>query len=304
MSFKIEICPLTGLEVMEQDIIPHPENIHITEYRNLIIGGVILNTPSYNALQNLGDKTILSIIAGICRHYFQKYGKSFEVKYDFVKSGYRDYEYPKTFNEKALYYLKYLYENGGAEYKSFDVRTYLDYTLSYAEDEYEFDRIITKLIDKNYIFVPTLPYFAGADLKYRKITLNKNGIQEIEKTFPKIPMVGLVDQDIKTGDLQMDDKINHAKKLFFKSDATIDDKRSACETLSYVLEPLRDELKSVFTDADVNAFFRIVNEFDIRHNKDYTKDLKYEEQLEWVFYTLLNTITCYVKLKNKIILFR
>jgi hypothetical protein len=114
-----------------------------------------------------------------------------------------------------------------------------------------------------------------------------------------MPMVGLVNQDISTGYPDIDNQINHAKDLFFSEPPTFEKMRSACETLSYVLEPLRKDLSQYFSQKDINAFFQIVNTFDIRHNKEYTNELVTEEQLEWVFYTLLNTISTFVKLKNK-----
>ena len=112
-------------------------------------------------------------------------------------------------------------------------------------------------------------------------------------------MISLVNQEIQTGNPQIDMNINHAKKLFFKTDATIAEKRSACESLSFVLEPLRDDLNSFFSSSDISDFFQIVNRFDIRHNKETTTKLVHEEQLEWIFYTLLNTINVYTKLKAK-----
>ena len=78
----------------------------------------------------------------------------------------------------------------------------------------------------------------------------------------------------------------------------MDRMRSACETLSYVLERLRTELEAYFSTKDIADFFQLVNRFDIRHNKETTKALQHPEQLEWVFYTLLNTINTYIKIKN------
>jgi len=60
------------------------------------------------------------------------------------------------------------------------------------------------------------------------------------------------------------------------------------------LEPLREELKKTFT-SDTKIFFRIVNEFNVKHNKERTKNIQHEEQLEWIFYSLLNTINTYSK---------
>ncbi|HMQ79325.1 MAG TPA: hypothetical protein PKE39_09260 [Ignavibacteria bacterium] len=296
---RIEICPLTGLQINNEDIVPHIENQFLFEYKNRILGGVIFTEQSYLAVENLEDYEVKSIIIGICRNHFEKYKKGFEVKYDFVKNGYKDFEYPKNFKEKSLKFMNYLYENGGDEYKSFTIRPTIDFPLAYALNGDEFTRILTKL-DREYILeVKDIQYAAGGMNVYCEVLFTSNGISEIEKDKPVVPMVGLVDQDVRTGDTSIDDKINHAKKLFFKSNSNFDDKRSACETLSYVLEPLREELKHYFSNPDVNDFFRMVNDFDIRHNKEHTKDIKTEEQLEWVFYALLNTISCFVKIKNK-----
>jgi len=43
----------------------------------------------------------------------------------------------------------------------------------------------------------------------------------------------------------------------------------------------------------------MVNNFNIRHNKTSTKVIEHEVQLEWIFYSLLNTITTYIKIRNK-----
>jgi hypothetical protein len=113
-------------------------------------------------------------------------------------------------------------------------------------------------------------------------------------------MAALVDQAISTGDYETDERINHAKDLFFREPQSIDRMRSACEVLSFVLEPLREDLKQYFQKGDVSNFFNIVNNFDIRHNKEQTKAIVHPEQLEWVFYSLLNTITAYTKLKARL----
>jgi hypothetical protein len=127
--------------------------------------------------------------------------------------------------------------------------------------------------------------------------LTKYGIEEVEKGRPKMPMHDLVSQEISTGDPSIDATIEQARRLFFSEPTSFDSKRSACEALSYVLEPLRNELKDKF-DSDTEAFFNIVNTFNIRHNKLSTKRINNEEQLEWVFYSLLNTINTYVKMKK------
>ena len=113
-----------------------------------------------------------------------------------------------------------------------------------------------------------------------------------------MPLFGLVSQVISTGNSEVDEKINHARELFFDNAQSLDKMRSACEALCFILEPLREDLKNYFNQKDVSDFFQIVNTFDIRHNKETTKNIVHEEQLEWLFYSLLNTINTYVKLKQ------
>ena len=135
---------------------------------------------------------------------------------------------------------------------------------------------------------------------YVNVLLSEEGRKEAKKELPQVPMFSLFSQEITTGDLDTDGKINHAKDLFFTEPQTMDRMRSACEALSFVIEPMRKDLKKFIADADVEHFFQLVNKFDIRHNNDYTKNLQHPEQLEWVFYSLLNTINTYTKLKKRL----
>lgn len=75
--------------------------------------------------------------------------------------------------------------------------------------------------------------------------------------------------------------------------------RSACITLAAVLERYRGDLSFAFGKKDTDAFFALVNEFDIRHNHTRVKQIEHPEQLEWVYYTLLNSISTYCKLKAR-----
>nr|GEY91381.1 hypothetical protein [Tanacetum cinerariifolium] len=153
--------------------------------------------------------------------------------------------------------------------------------FAYADNPEQFTRIIESA-EKNYWLEWTGADVIGMDTKhYRGVHLTSSGVEEVEKTLPNIPMIGLVNQVIETGDASADEKINHAKDLFFQQPQTLDRMRSACEALSFVLEPIREDLKLYFSKGDVSDFFNIVNNFDIRHNKDQTKSITHPEQLEW-----------------------
>ncbi len=115
---------------------------------------------------------------------------------------------------------------------------------------------------------------------------------------PDWPLLGLIEQKIETGDLKIDAEIQSARELFLNRSATEEQMRSGCEKLSFVLEPLREKLK-IHLDGDTEAFFTIVNNFNVRHNKATTKKIAHREQYEWVFYGMLNTINAYSKMIKK-----
>lgn len=241
----------------------------------------------------------MHIYRGLIRHHYEKYKEYMKITSDFIDTGCAGCDYPKNFFEKCLTFLTYLYENGGSEYKSFNF-TCNDYALAYSEDNYDFQNIIEYLIDDGKIEHRHRPAINSARIMINfEIRLTIDGIKYVERELPVVPLGHLINENIFTYNKKIDDSIKHAKKLFFKENSTKDDKRSACEALSFVLEPIREELKKVLTSSDVSDFFEIVNTFDIRHNKESTKSIQHEEQLEWIFYSLLNSIICYYKLWKK-----
>jgi hypothetical protein len=126
------------------------------------------------------------------------------------------------------------------------------------------------------------------------------GYVKMESRKASFIMYSLFKQGTDTGDKIVDEKINHAIELFLKPKSTMAEKRSACENLSFVLEPLKEEITIIFSSKDKNDFFILVNNFNIRHNNEITQKNIHEEKLEWIFYTLLNTINTYYKLKKKL----
>ena len=205
----------------------------------------------------------------------------------------------ETFDERVIYFLNYIYENGGNEYRANHFDDYTSHHLAGMWTPSQFNNLMKALLSKDWISCESRESIVGGNSWYFGVRLTEKGIVEVQKGLPKIPMIGLVNQEITTGDSKTDEKINHAKNLFFGDPQTMEHMRSACITLAAVLEPLRDDLTPTITSADVNTFFELVNKFDIRHNKGNVKRLEHPEQLEWVFYSLLNTINTYTKLKNR-----
>lgn len=278
-----ELKPLTGTTL---------------EYETEFVGKVKITLPAYQEL--LTGNYERYIIAGICKDRTLKNEEPILIDSDFIRDGYIKLNPPIEFDEKCNYFLKHLYQFGGKENKEFELNSTKHFPLAFADPE-EFTRVVDQLkSDFSITIRKTHQMGRGKESQiYMGVKMTNSGKEEAKKSLPKMPLFGLVSQQITTGNFEIDEKINHARELFYDDVPTLDKMRSACETLSYVLEPLRDDLKSYFSQKDVSDFFQIVNTFDIRHNKDTTKNLVHEEQLEWVFFSLLNTINAYTKLKQR-----
>lgn len=281
-----------------------PENIKPTtsttiEYFEPTVGNVRVTLVAYNELMT--GEYERYIIAGITRNALEDKKAPPLIDSQFIREGFKALNPPMDFKEKAHRFLKYLYLHGGRENQKFELNSTMAFPLAYADTD-EFIRIVEYLEKQNWIEISKI-HKMGAMASQRLfmgVELTTWGIEEAEKQLPQIPLMGLVEQKITTGNIAIDEKINHAKNLFFKENSTLDDKRSACETLSHVLEPLRNDLNTFFSQSDISDFFQIVNRFDIRHNKSTTVKIIHEEQLEWIFYTLLNSVNAFIKLKKKV----
>ncbi len=296
MITEIKQDCLLGRDINPKDIKPITSST--IEYYEQTVGNIKVTLVAYNELMT-GDFERY-IIAGITRNAYEDKQEPPLIDSQFIRDGYKALNPPTDFKAKVHRFLQDIYERGGRENERFELNSTMHFPLAYTEPD-EFIRIIEYLEKQKWINIGRT-HKIGAMASQRLfmgVELTTWGMDEIEKKLPQIPLIGLVDQKIKTGNIAVDEKINHAKNLFFKKNATLDDKRSACEALSYILEPLRNDLATFFSSADVNDFFQIVNRFDIRHNKDTTINLLHEEQLEWIFYTLLNSINTFVKLKTK-----
>lgn len=281
----------------ESKIYPNLDSTYTYEF--LPVGKVKISLPVYMSFQNKRDFRH-PILAGICRQAFELGNEPPLIDSNFLESEIKNIKYPKSFVEKCNHLLKYIYNNGGNDFKEFKFLGSKDYPLAFADNQEEFNKIIKHLEKNFFIEIGNEMGMSGSRIIFDDVTLTNTGIMEVEKELPKIPMIGLVNQEISTGNIEVDKTINHAKQLFFQQPTSLDKMRSACESLSYVLEPLRKDCENIFGKSDTNDFFKIVNEFDIRHNKERTKQIEYPEQLEWIFYSLLNSINTYTKISKNL----
>lgn len=287
----METCPITGRPVTIQ-MDQHGTTYY---YETPITGPVVFTDMAFRQAGQLTPQQ-KSILQGICRNRQLRHQEPQVINAAFLQQ-LENQPIPYAFEEKARHFLQYLYDNGGKAYQEHHLTSPNAGPIAYASAE-EFDRIMRFLQDEGWVATGSITS-TQQGTAYQSVHLTKSGINEIEKGQAKIPIYGLVNQQITTGDAETDAMIEHARALFFNPPATLEAKRSACECLSYLLEPLRQELKVLFV-GDTEIFFNLINNFAIRHNKETTKRMEHPEQLEWVFYGLLNTLNTYVKMKKKL----
>jgi len=128
----------------------------------------------------------------------------------------------------------------------------------------------------------------------------------IVSRLPEEGLEHLVNEQVPLGLIQDDEsKIQHAIDLFFKRNASEEDKKSALKALYELLEIIRKDLKSnKYLSREEDDIFSVANNERIRHMIDRSHKSKtgVQESLEepyvtWMFYKMLNTIKTYLKSK-------
>ena len=98
------------------------------------------------------------------------------------------------------------------------------------------------------------------------------------------------------------EKYRSAIKMYLHYTSNREEKRKAINLLADILEPLRNELKNILNEEwefnknlHDNLIFEIVNNFNIRHNKEvknYSEDIWFE----WMFHYYTSLINTYYRL--------
>lgn len=177
MLINFTTCPITGTIKMENEIFDVPGNPFLMKYKNQIIGEVIIPTQLFTMLEGGKYSDIFPIITGILRENYERYGKPFDLNDTFLSGGYKEYNYPNDFNEKAKFFLKYLFDSGGKEYKSIKIFPRLDYSLAHANGIDEFYRILKKLELEDYIGMKKYETEDG-EIVQAEILLTQKGLKE------------------------------------------------------------------------------------------------------------------------------
>lgn len=158
------------------------------------------------------------VLAGICRNAFENNEEPPLIDSEFLSSDFRrKFNVPSSKKEKARHLLKLLYRKGGSDLGRFQLNSTRDRTLTYSKDDKEFNDIVEYLDTQLLIKVGHTNKCLGGRVDYVDVQLTGLGIEEVEAELPKIPVIGLVVQEITTGDATVDENINHAKKLFLKA---------------------------------------------------------------------------------------
>lgn len=295
MPERFNRCLLTGAPIKD---LAWNDMRSIVVYTSQLTGPVQLGALYAQELLNLGqfDQPIL---AGYFRNKYEAGLEPAVVTKDVAERIIAAQDYPLDFEQRAAFLLRFLYDNGGKEYRRRDISSSSDYPLCYAMNGDELIRIMSMLQARGLVNVGNEKILSAGRKAYMEVTITPAGFEKVVGDLPAEHLTGLIRGRIQTGQPDLDAKVNHAHDLFHGANGDMEQLRSACITLAAVLERYRGDLSFAFGKKDTDAFFALVNEFDIRHNHTRVKQIEHPEQLEWVYYTLLNSISTYCKLKAR-----
>ena len=207
-----EKCAIIGYPLNKNEIKPFTGTT--IEYETEYVGKVKITLPAY--IELLDDDFDRYIIAGICKDKTLKNEEPFLIDSKFVRGDYKKLNPPTKFDEKCSHFLKYIYESGGNDNQEFEFNSTKHFPFAFSSPE-EFNRVVDQLANDGFITIRKSHRLSGSLKNYlfMGVKLTNNGKNEVKKRLPKMPLFGLVDQTIKTGDTQVDEKLNHARQLFF-----------------------------------------------------------------------------------------
>ena len=101
------------------------------------------------------------------------------------------------------------------------------------------------------------------------------------------------------------EKMSSASRMYYRFDSSMEEKKKAINILADILEPIRDNVKDIFDKDHLGKkphdklIFDIVNNFNVRHNKDNQK-LDYSKEIwyDWMMQYYTSVIIAYYKIQK------
>lgn len=191
-------------------------------------------------------------------------------------------QYYEEYSEEVLFsVIEILYDHIGF----YDSVKENDKTNETKEEFALFINNILKLYKDGYYLEPTNGYVMNLPNEALKRQLEYQGAEIPEDVFQKL---------------------QSASKNYYRFNADLESKKSAIVILAGILENVREDLKIVLnreygikkTEHD-KLIFGIVNEYNIRHNRDDQKnDYSHEIWFDWMMQYYTSVIIAYYKLKK------
>ena len=291
-------CLITASSVSESDIIAEPE-----------FGGIVYRTKygilrvTHIALSMLKDFCTDRKKRNILRGYIRNRNFDRNDVIDITSEILIHIHIPKnldSFEAKWIHLLKYIERRGGKLRKPFRLSSESDYIITFSDDSMEFQRLGEYLFLNGYMDVSN-PH-SNFPRVMMDVTIKDKGMEFLHQGY-KHTILNRLASNVFNWDEKVSPIVDKACELFFKENSSREEKRVACKSLADVIENIQKinkRLNKYFTIKDTNTFFKIVNEYEIRHNHEKIKRIEFEEQLEWVFYSLLNTLITYYKLESRL----
>ncbi len=166
-------CPLTGQKI--NLVKPNPLK-EVYYYETYMTGKVRITDVALDAAEGLSTRE-KELLTGICRNKTIKNEEPDVITASFLQT-LNNQNIPYEFEERGIYFLQYLYDNGGKEHKSHNLNSDSDSPITYSSKE-EFERIITFLKNENWITYEN-KISTKQCVFYKELMITKSGIQKIE----------------------------------------------------------------------------------------------------------------------------
>ena len=224
------------------------------------------------------------ILVGICRNRTIRGEEPLVITYAFY-SQLKEQPIPYTFLDKANHFLQFLYDNGGKEYKGYNLNSDNDSPITYSSRD-EFERIIKYLLENNWIVVESETRTKQCVI-YLGLRINRDGILEIEgnsklkgtNTFDLSEINDTIDRtEIKLRNIVVDVLIQQMETEDFENLLTGDAKQQVRRRIGQYIEKHPNQTKENF-----KSLKKAIQFCDIEHLKKMILKDEYWDGFQSIF---------------------
>ncbi len=283
-------CPLTGLPLTNANSKIYPTTFPGLEYEFVTIGKAIITDVACSILPHVSPEK-RSKLAGMSRNYSFENSEAFEIKASLIEHLDKE-KTPTSIIKKSIHLLKFLYKKSGSASPKFEFLSSRDYTIAYAFDVEEFNRIINLLLERRVITVENITQISEGIFNYDGVQLTSTGVRSAAKQIEYESANNFFEISKLTGDAEIDEKISAARNLYFDVPQTLSNLIIAFDILEEVLNPLRLKSPEFFNEERIPSVLEIAGVFNENENQ-FSSETDHMDLIKWKMIQILNIIYFY-----------